>query len=528
MHRLAALLALAQAGKASKKVWWFIWGDGPWFEPKPASPPAAEAKEKPPKRATLSVKDGTATVELDCGDGGDDGTEPQEASEIGATVLKIAGAAATGITATGFIVVVGAALFWIRFNEVGMPATQAVGVIPRNELLAQGAQETIIYLAVALVAVLLVYFVDPMGRIVRATRLLLYLLSVLGLAYLLFTGLCFGYGLLLGLLDIALLVGCIVVGLRTADFWPLALAVFVSTLVFSAATGILVVKQQKHVQAIAILRGEGDAGLTGIYIAATEKTIYFAQPTPIGTGKDRNARKAMFEIPREGAVYAVGPLDSVADARSRARRMLEQLIANHEREGAKAAPGGPTGAGATGPTGAVGAEEGPSGATGASGEAGPTGDEGSEGAAVETVARAFGPQVAVHGKVEKPWDCLVRYASATRSLTGHWWTSCEEDEEKLKGLSVTAIREELALPGRFQPVYDMRVVARLPLDMKLVYLEGKIAPQCEHDPELPCGHEYRGGLDQVYLPQPQRVEIETRECTAAGPGSVPNWDPDLC
>jgi hypothetical protein len=526
-----------QVGQFLNKVWRFVWGDNPWFATDPETPAGVEAPEKPPKRATLSVKDGTTTVEIDCCGGGvaSAGTGEKATDGIGATVLKVAGAAATGITATGFIVVVGAAIFWIRFNEVGIPATQAVGVIPRNELLVQGAQETIVYLAVGLIAVLLVYIVDPNGRVVRASRALLYLLALGGLFYLVVvTELCFGYVLSLTLLDLALLVGCIIVGERTnVRFWPLVLAVFVSTLIFSAATGLLVVKQQKHVQAVAILRGEGDAGLTGIFIAATDKTIYFAQPTPIQIGDDTNAKKAIFEVPREGVVYAVGPLDSVADARLRSRQILEQLIANREREAAKPPPEGSGGFGATGPTGAA-AGAAPSGPTGTTGGAGSSGSGGSEAKApitgdeVETVAKAFGSQVTVHSKVEKPWDCLVRYASATRSLTGNWWTSCNEDEKKLKELSVTDIREELALPGRFQPVFDMRVVARLPVDKELVYLEGTVAPQCEHESKLLCGHEYGGGLNQIYLPHPQQVEIDKRECTAARPDKDPKWNPRLC
>lgn len=505
---------------------------------------AARAKEKAGKtRGRLKIKVGRRDAEVSvpacgccCGQvkparedekksGGGDG--------IGAAVWKVIGTAAAGITATGGIVAVGAAVIWIRFNEVGIPATQAVSVQPRGEPLVLGAQETIIFVGIALLAVLLVYFADPEGVIKWITLLVLAGLVVGAAAYVILgTHLSFGWKLGLILLAVVLLAGCVAVGYRTdTRFWPLALAVFTASLVFSAGTGISIVKQQKFVQGVAILRGAGDTGLTGVYVAATDKTIYFAQD--VTKDADRKSRMAMLEVPREGATYAVGPLESRADSALRERSMLEQLIANRERGGVAPEVALKEPATDIGAKEEEEAKEGKGKAKAAASTGGPEkeGEKSQPGKnEAKTVAEAFGAsEVDVHTKVEEPWDCLVRYASAGSGLLGRWWTSCEAAEEfERDGASMFEIRDELALPSRFQLAYDMRVEAQLHPGVKVTYMTGPIAPQCEHAKPLPCGYmwegsEARSGAEQIFLSEPQLVERPRRECTETAINEAPEW-----
>lgn len=451
---------------------------------------------------------------------------------IAAGVWKAIGAVAAGITATGAIVAVGAGVIWIRFNEVGIPATQAISVQPKGEPLALGAQETIIFAAIALAAVLLVYFLDPEGVIRRITLVALCCLAVGAAGYVVLgTHLSCGWKVGLILLAAALLAGCVAVGHRTdTRFWPLALAVFVASLVFSAATGILIVKEQKFVQGVAILRGSSDTGLTGIYIAATDKTIYFAQS--VATNQDQKSRMAMLEVAREGATYAVGPLESRADAAQHEMLMLEQLITNRERGGVapEKTPKEPgTDIGAKEEE-AKGKGEDKSGASnGAPKKATGKSDAGKKEA--KTVAEAFGSGVVtVHEKVEEePWECIVRYASAGSGLLGQWWTSCDTAEKfQREKATMVEIREDLALPSRFQLAYDMRVRASLPRGAKITFMTGPIAPQCEHAKPLPCGYKWKGsqegsGVEQIFLPEPQLVEGARRECTETAIDKAPKW-----
>jgi hypothetical protein len=495
--------------------WDRLWKERPWIERTAVSeekPPAEEPKA-PPKQIRLSVGDAVATADIPCCEGEKKEKGAAEASGIGKTVLKVAGAAATGITATGFIVVVGAAVFWIRFNEVGLPATQAVGLLSRSELLVQGAQETILYLAIALTVVLLLFFVDPKGRVPRLSLLLLLVLTLAAIVYPLCTALAVLTELLLAVFAIFLFLGCVVIGVRSGStFWPLALAVFVATLLYAASVGVLIVKEQRYVQAAAVLRGKADAGLTGVYVTATEKAIYLGRVSSIPADEEKGAetRRAMFDVPRAGATYAVGPLESVANAEARAARMLEQLIADRERNPEPPATSGEKPKG--------GPEEAKAGAKPTAADA----EEKSHEPSVEEVAGAFGDSVEIHHTVEGDWTCLVRYAEAGSGMLGHWWTSCAEDE-KLAGKTMLGIREKLALPARFHSVYDMRVEATLPAGAPITYLEGEIAPQCEHGKPADCGHEYAGGGDQIYLPKPGKAEGPRRQCTETREDEVPIW-----
>ncbi|HVD40318.1 MAG TPA: hypothetical protein VNC16_04880 [Solirubrobacterales bacterium] len=449
---------------------------------------------------------------------------------LAAGIWKAIGAAAAGITATGAIVAVGAAETWIRFNAVGIPATQAISVQPKGESLALGAQETMIFVGIALVAVLLVYFADPEGVIRWVTLALLAGLAVGAGTYIVFgTHLGCWSKVALIILAVTLLVGCVAVGHRTDTlFWPLALSVFVASLIFSAATGILIVKQQKFVQGVAILRGASDSGLTGVYIAATDKTIYFAQN--VTRDEDQKSRMAMLEVPREGATYAVGPLESRGDAALRERLMLEQLVSSRERGGVtpEEAPKEPgTDVGAKEEEEAKkGEEKSKSEADSSTGES-----ERATGASeAKTVAEAFGAgAVEIHRTVAKPWDCLVRYASAGSGLLGRWWTSCKTaDEFERDRASMFTIRDELALPSRFQLAYDMRVKAHLQLGAEVTYITGPVAPQCEHAKPMPCGYRWKGsaagsGVEQIFLPEPQLVEGPRRKCTETAIAETPKW-----
>ncbi len=446
--------------------------------------------------------------------------------EIAADVVKAAGALAAGITATGFVIVVGAALFWFRFDEVGLPATQAVGLLSRNELLVQGAQEVALYLGIALVAIVLVFFSDKKGEINRATFGVLFLLAAGSVFFLLTTGIDFWGGLLLTVVVGFLLIGCIVVGRRTDErFWPLALAVFVATLIFSGAASILIVKEQDYVQAVAVLRGADDVGLAGVYLTTTDETIYVGQVVPPPANEDPadEVRRAIFDVPRAGATYAVGPLEDVPKAELRAEAMLIQLIADRERVRPPAASvSAPAEADATDAK----KSEKKAGTKGKNAAGGGDGAAGNKAAGqplpIETVLKAFGSaSVTVHDGPLKKRLCLVRYADAAKPrLMGPWWTSCEEAKEFD---SVGEIREKLALPGRFQAAYDARIKAIVPKGTVITYVEGPTEKQCEHDPPDPCGRVYPGGGLQYYLPQPGKAKVVKKECATTREDESPNW-----
>ena len=407
---------------------------------------------------------------------------------VGAVVLKSVGAVAAGIGVTGAVVVVGAAVLWFRFKGAGLPATQAVSVQPKYEPLVQGAQTTIVFVLIALAVVLLMFFADPKGNIRGITLVTLLALALGATIYAAGTDLSCPTKVLLAVLAFVLAAGSVAVGRRAVDqFWPFAIAVFVAALVFSSCVGLLITKQQKFVQAVAVLRSSTDAGLTGIYVTATEKKIYVGMRTPIQTPEGSVRRRAsMFDVDRgPGVAYAVGPLESGADAAKRARVMLAKLIANRGLDkGAASLP-----------------------------EKGIDAD----------VVGAFAGKIALSREVGGEGLCLARYAEVggTRA-SGHWWTSCEEAEQVR---TVQRAKERFALPARFQAVYDARVEMRIPAGADVTFLEGKVAPQCEHAAPAPCGFEYAGGGIQYYVLDPDDLAPGgmSELCTTARQNRPSRW-----
>lgn len=254
--------------------------------------------------------------------------------------LKTAGAIIGGIGTTGAMVVIGSAVLWVRFKEAGIPENQAVAVQPRQEALVQGAQATIFFVLIALLVVAVLYTTDShetgesgkapakpheIGKLTIGVIVALPVLAILWA--ILATDLPCGSVLLLSLIAIGFAAGCVFMGLNDRkNFWALAGAVFVAVVAFAGAAGYLIVKDQKFVQAMAVLRGSEDAGLTGFYVAATDQALYIGQPA--------KERTPMYEVPRgDEVVYAVGPLEPQAKAEVRAKAMLEQLIANREGAG---------------------------------------------------------------------------------------------------------------------------------------------------------------------------------------------------
>jgi hypothetical protein len=125
--------------------------------------------------------------------------------------------------------------------------------------------------------------------------------------------------------------------------------------------------------------------------------------------------------------------------------------------------------------------------------------------------------------------CLMRYAERTfgkARLSGRWWTSCRKAEHLV---AVVDVKEELALPARFGAIRDARIKAVIPAGARVVYYEGLVAPQCEHEHDsLPCrGHRYQGGGWQYTFPRPTQLGkwISGAECTRVREDRPSRWTP---
>lgn len=409
--------------------------------------------------------------------------------------LKTAGTIVGSLGLAGAMVVIGSAVLWARFKEAGIPANQAVAVQTREEALVQGAQTTIFFVVAALAIVAILYATDSheaekpdeapsepheIGKWTMGVILVLPAIALLWAA--LATDLSRGAVVVLGLIAAALAVGCLVLGLNDRkNFWALAGAVFVAVVAFSAVAEYLIVKEQKFVQAMAVVRGPEDTGLTGFYVAATDKNLYIAQPAGRGA--------PVYEVSRgEGVTYAVGPLEDQEGAKVRAKAILKQLIEN--QKGNSSEPSNQKTA--------------------------------SKSSSIGRVARAFRGAIRIlRLAARKKALCVARYSNAAKpSLRGRWWTSCAE-AKRLR--TIRAARARLALPRRFQAAYDMRVFGRLPAGSRSLVLAGRVAPQCEQEAPPPCGHRYPGGGFQYYVSRPRVVRITATACTIYPESRPSRW-----
>ncbi len=84
---------------------------------------------------------------------------PPQASSAQDLVLKVLGAIGTGIGILGFVTLFGGAILWIRAEEAGLPANDAVSVIPNNVLVTTGANFLVPAVLLALSAVALIFTV---------------------------------------------------------------------------------------------------------------------------------------------------------------------------------------------------------------------------------------------------------------------------------------------------------------------------------------------------------------------------------
>jgi hypothetical protein len=279
--------------------------------PAPEPEPTGDTCKKSFGCITLSC--GEATVAKAESEG--ESKKGEEAGSLTSIVVKVLGAIATGIGVTGAVVVVGAAIFWARFDAIGLPATQAVTAIPRTELLVQGAQEMIIFVLIGIGATLAIALADPKGVITRGSRIVLGMLVAGAAAYTtFFTTLGAGSVLILSGLALALALAAVGIAFSTKyRLMPLLVSVFIASFLFSAACAFQIVETQGYAQAVAIHFGPNEKnapeGIRGIYITATEKTIFYAH-----LGLKEATDGGVYEVPRaETTIYAVGRLLPIED-----------------------------------------------------------------------------------------------------------------------------------------------------------------------------------------------------------------------
>jgi hypothetical protein len=464
--------------------------------------------------------------------GGSRADTKQTPTEPKAWFLKTAGAIVGTLGLGGSMVVIGSAVLWIRFREAGVPAVQAVAAQERKEVLVEGAHQTIVFVVIALVVVGILYVVDGLDiqsetekgeegetkderkkeketdpprsadplptkqadKHQMSVRLcgVLVILPILGILWtIVATDLRWGAVLIVVVLGTALTIGSVWIAWdANKNFWALAGVVFVSVIAFSATAGYLIVKDQKYIQAVAVLDKSAEGSdLTGFYVAAEGEDLYVA--TRAGSAAVGPTDLAIRKIKlAENTNYAVGPLESVDKAELTSKALLAQLQSQDQVDAAVAL-------------------------------ALPAWAPSSK---IET----FTDDVKAAEEVKGTPLCLMRFADAVQAdPIRPFWTSCAEAEAQA---TIQDPRQKLALPIRFQKNYVTRVKIEIPVGTKMHYLYGVTAPQCGGEKNEPCGIQYGGGGLQYWIQNPDMLNPVdlTYECTRSNADQNSVWVPGKC
>jgi hypothetical protein len=86
----------------------------------------------------------------------------------GPTLVTVAGAVASGLGVLGFVTFAGGVVLWSRFKGMGLPAAHALGLVPKSELVATGAEflmpAVLLSLVIVLIAVLISNQVERLAK----------------------------------------------------------------------------------------------------------------------------------------------------------------------------------------------------------------------------------------------------------------------------------------------------------------------------------------------------------------------------
>jgi hypothetical protein len=204
---------------------------------------------------------------------------PESPWKLSPLIRAVVATVATAIGVVGLLAVVGGAVAWLRYSQVGLPTQTALSLTPKNDLVSLGATGLVIYIGLALLLVAALFAVDPKGIVTGATFAAVVLLAIGVALYVVFLG-DFGGGsrALLLLAVIALAAACLRLGRATENrFLPFAVAVFFAVLLFGAAVTYRLESDQPKVQPAAILQGAQKNGLAGFFVSATDDRIYLAR-----------------------------------------------------------------------------------------------------------------------------------------------------------------------------------------------------------------------------------------------------------
>lgn len=250
--------------------------------------------------------------------------------------LEFAGAAA-GLTV--FVAFVGGAILWVRFNALGLPADQALALLPRSILVTIGAGA----LAPALIAGAAVAFgisllkpLDGAGqpRCHFAFLLRLFVLLEVFLLVWVYEIDLLPWTLVLTVTAIAGASAVWGAAKRMNGYRPAAWTFLAVFALVGAANSFVRTDSTPKIEPAAVLLEKPDEGLAGFYIGQTSDRVYLAPLTDGANAALGRDLDSMLELPRERVLaLSVAPPSTVgvdAGGRAEAERLLRELELDQE------------------------------------------------------------------------------------------------------------------------------------------------------------------------------------------------------
>ena len=259
--------------------------------------------------------------------------------------LQILGASA-GIVA--FVVFIGGAMMWLRFDGIHLPADRAVALEPRSDLLATGAHALAGPVLIGLVVVLLIFLIGPFNDD-NTPRIRLYL-AILGLfivgviwVYLKVKGLeVVPNWLIMGAALLAAAGLFVWTAIRTNGFAPFAWILFATFALLAGLLAVVTTKASPKLEPAAVIFKADTAsgtpstgrvrGMSGFLVAETSDKLYLAPLPGSGNLADPFADAdidRIVEIPRDSvirlALRAPAGVSSDDAGREQAQTLFQDL-----------------------------------------------------------------------------------------------------------------------------------------------------------------------------------------------------------
>jgi hypothetical protein len=293
------------------------------------------------------------------------GTPPLAASPWD-RVGPFLGALASGIGLVGFVTFVGGAIEWARFDGVGLPAEEALSVVPTANLLVIGARTVVFAAGLALFAVGLLYLfrkllgprderfgergkelVEAHGDTVRGLIMggAVFVAEVVAFVVVLGEA-SFKQCLLFAALGGFLALVTLAIATETNRFLYLAATVFVALSVFLGGTRFADALNASEVRAAAVVR-QNKKATVGFFIAESASRVYLGRiPLKTRDGAPTNeideGSQRIIAIDRAQVTdLAIGPPKEPRAALAQARSLADELCETQIPDGADVKPATP-------------------------------------------------------------------------------------------------------------------------------------------------------------------------------------------